>query len=127
MLDIDKSIVFRIGIGLLLIAALHIACFEYLSDGGSSRDIGKQLDSAGAKQQQAIHSVDRAAAGIDTAEKRIADSIKNADAITDGLNQLQVKSDNSAEIIRDSAARIRLCLSILQEARAQRDQAAPST
>lgn len=122
-----KSVIFRVGIGLLLIAALHILCFEYLSDPGANRDIGKQLGNISVQQQQASDSISRAATGADTAEKRITESIKNADTITDGLTKLQVESDDCAEIIRDSAERIRLCLAVIQEARAQRDQTAPST
>lgn len=120
MLD-TKSVVFRIAVGILLIALLHILCVEYLSDGAGSKDIGRQLERVGDKQQQTLEAVGRAGAGIDSAERNVTEAITAADELTDRLARLQVKSDSGKAILADSAERIRQCLAILQAAGTQRD------
>ena len=120
MLD-TKGVAFRIIVGILLIAVFHILCFEYLSDGAGSKDIGGQLERVGDKQQQVVDAVGRAGAGIDSAARNVTEAITAADELTDRLARLQIKSDSGRAIIEDSATRIRQCLAILQAAGTQRD------
>ncbi len=120
MLD-TKSVVFRIAVGILLIALFHILCFEFLADGAGSKDIGGQLNSVGDKQQQVVDAVGRAGAGIERSERNVSEAIKTANDITDGLARLKTQSDSGRAILTDSAERIRQCLAILQAAGAQRD------
>lgn len=119
MFDNKNSIVV-ISVGLFAVALLYIFRFDIPYDREANADLRNQLDDIGKQQQQTVEDLGRAREGIGAAERVIDESIETADAITDGLSRMQVKSNDGREILTDSANRIEQCIRILQEAKGQR-------
>ena len=112
-----KSVVFRISIGLLIIAVFYIAGWGNLSDGGTGGDLGKQLGNIGAEQRKVEDCLDKAERGIESITNSIGESIKQSETITKGLSRMQVRFRYGSDLFEDSTVRIRQCREVIREAK----------